>query len=84
MLQRYWTRESDSSLLVVVLQVVKFARDKWLGIGHYLGFKVEELDDYEKEPKSMHQCLFHLLVDWKKTVQQLGLLSQLVKGRRWW
>ena len=43
------------------------ARDKWVEIGRYIGFKMEELNDYEeKEPKSMQKCLLRLLVDWKK------------------
>ena len=53
--------------MVVVLQVAKMARDKWMEIGRYLGFKMEELTDYEeKEPKSMQKRLLRLLVDWRK------------------
>ena len=32
-----------------------------------LGFKMEELDQYEeREPKNLHRRLFRLLVDWKR------------------
>ena len=50
-----------------MLQVAKIARAKWVEIGLCLGFKLEELDDYEeKEPKSLCHRLLRLLVDWKK------------------
>ena len=32
-----------------------------------LGFKMEELDQYEeREPKNLHRHLFRLLVDWQR------------------
>ena len=53
--------------MVVVLQVAKVARDKWLDVGRALGFKMEELEDYrEKEPRSLHHRLLYLLGDWKR------------------
>ena len=51
-----------------MLQVAKVGRDKWQEIGIALGFKMEELTDYEeKKPKSLQRRLFCLLVDWKKS-----------------
>ena len=50
-----------------MLQVAKVARSKWEEVGLALGFKMEELEEYEEqEPKKLRRRLFRLLVDWKK------------------
>ena len=56
--------------MIVMLQVAEVARDKWVEIGLYLGFKVEEIDEYEeREPKSLYRRLLRLLVDWKRIIE---------------
>jgi hypothetical protein len=55
--------------LVVVLQIAKIARDKWLEVGLALKFEMVELDDYEeRESKSLERRLLRLLHDWKAKV----------------
>ena len=53
-----------------MLQVARIAKDKWREIGHHLGFKMVDLDEYEeRETKRLHCRLFRLLVDWKRKVE---------------
>ena len=54
-------------LCLFLLQVSKAVGSKWIEVGLSLGFKMEELYEYEERcPKSLHQRLMRLLVDWKK------------------
>ena len=53
--------------MVFILQVAKFARDKWEQIGRYLGFKMVELKEYKlKQPDNLYLRLLCLLEDWKE------------------
>ena len=50
-----------------MLQVAKFARDKWERMGRYLGFKNVELKEYKlKQPEDLYLRLLCLLEDWKE------------------
>ena len=70
----------DSHLLVVVLQVAKVAREKWLEVGLALGFEMEELDEFkEREQKRFHSRLLRLLVNWNKKVDHWEPLSWLAQ-----
>ena len=52
------------------MQVASVSRDKWLEVGLYLEFNMEELNEYEeREPKSLKRRLLRLLVDWQKNKQ---------------
>ena len=63
-----------------MLQVAKVARDKWRQVGLSLGFKMEEMDEYEeRESKSLQWRLFRLLVDWKKKAE-LPIVGALVSA----
>lgn len=49
--------------------VAKIAKANWQEIGLHLGFESADMDEYEaREPRSLHYRLFHLLVDWKRRV----------------
>ena len=50
-----------------MLQVAEVARNEWFEVGLSLGFKMEELDEYEEREKTkLKRRLLRLLVDWKK------------------
>jgi hypothetical protein len=47
--------------------VANVVRDKWFEVGLQLGFRMEELTDYEdREPRSLQRRLLRMLNDWKK------------------
>ena len=63
-----WTRDSTKprNHLFVALQVAQIARDKWLEIGVFLEYSMNELNEYEHRDRSLYRRFLRLLTDWTR------------------